>query len=178
MEVTFTRTGEKRYAVRVERERAPALHMHPAPGYDPLLPHDLVHFAAERAYGIAHGVFGQLAAGGDVRTFHRVEGAVDRRLRRRGERLVRAYAGDLARSEELTDRALRTWYRGRRPAGDEQLERACSDFDDLSRRWRTLGIGGSLTLQWPETPARIPVHSQRRRDFGPRRRSARGRAQV
>jgi hypothetical protein len=85
----------------------------------------------QSAYGIAHGVFGQLAAGGDVRTFHRVDGVVDRRLRRRGERLVRAYGAELGRSEALADRALRTWYRGPRPAADEQLERTCPDLDDL-----------------------------------------------
>ena len=58
MDVTFTRTGERRYGIRVEPARAPALVMNPAPGYDPLVPHDLVHFAAERECGIVLGVFG------------------------------------------------------------------------------------------------------------------------
>jgi hypothetical protein len=46
MKVTFTKTGLRRYAVRVEREAAPAVMMHPAPGYDDHLPHDLLHFVA------------------------------------------------------------------------------------------------------------------------------------
>ena len=45
MHVTFTRTGERRYAVAVVRPGAPRLIMDPAGGYDPLVPHDLAHFA-------------------------------------------------------------------------------------------------------------------------------------
>ena len=97
MEVTFKRTAQRRYAVVVNRPGASALAMHPAPGYDPLLPHDLAHFIVERECGIALGVFGQLAAGGDAATFHRSDGVVDRKLRRRGERLARENRAELGR---------------------------------------------------------------------------------
>jgi hypothetical protein len=36
--VTFTRTGERRYGVTVERPDAPTMRMHPAPGHDPAMP--------------------------------------------------------------------------------------------------------------------------------------------
>ena len=78
MEVTFRRTGERRYAVVAEPEGHPAVTMDPAPGFDPRLPHDLVHYAVEREHGIELGVFGQLAAGGNLRTFRRLDATPDR----------------------------------------------------------------------------------------------------
>jgi hypothetical protein len=173
MDVTFTRRGERRYAIGVERPGAPALVMDPAGGYDPLVPHDLAHFAVERAYGIAHGVFGQLAAGGDVRTFRRADGAVDRRLRRRGERLVRLCGDELARSERLAATAMRAWNRDVRPAADGALERVLESLDELSERWRVLDVGESLTLRWPPAPDGRALRAPARRTARPRRRRAR-----
>jgi hypothetical protein len=59
MKVIFKRTGERRYSVFVERDSAPEMMMHPAPGYDPFLPHDLLHFVAEAEWGLDGAVFGQ-----------------------------------------------------------------------------------------------------------------------
>ena len=105
MEVTFRRTGERRYAVVAAPDGHPPVTMDPAPGFDPRLPHDLVHYAVEREHGIELGVFGQLAAGGNLRTFRRLDATPDRRLRRRGERLAREHLGELARSERLAAEA-------------------------------------------------------------------------
>ena len=170
MEVTFRRTAERRYAVVVSRTAAPALHMHPAPGYDPLVPHDLAHFIVERECGIALGVFGQLAAGGDAATFHRVDGAVDRKLRRRGERLVRENRVDLAHSEQLVYRCMRTWRGGDRLAADGKIEQVCTSFDAVSERWQKLAVGESITLAWPRTsnPRRTSGQQARGRGRGSR----------
>ena len=113
MEVTSVRTGERRYAVIARPERWPAITMDPAPGFDPRLPHDLVHYAIEREHGIELGVFGQLAAGGNLRTFRRLDAMPDRKLRRRGEWLAREHLDQLARSERLAAEALRAWVAGR-----------------------------------------------------------------
>ena len=69
MQVTFTRTGERTYSIAAQRRRGDVLHMPRGPGYDPWLPHDVVHFVIERHFEIDRGVFGQLAAGGDAGTF-------------------------------------------------------------------------------------------------------------
>jgi hypothetical protein len=45
--VEFRKTGMRRYGVFVERETACVLVMHPAPAFDELLPHDLLHFVSE-----------------------------------------------------------------------------------------------------------------------------------
>jgi hypothetical protein len=64
MQVTFTRTGPRTYGIAADRGGGSVVHMPTGPGFDPWLPHDLVHFVVERHVGIVHGVFGQLAAGG------------------------------------------------------------------------------------------------------------------
>src|SRR4051794_37409015 len=147
MQVRFTRTGERRYGVFIERDDGTRLAMHPAPGYDAAIPHDLAHFVVERECAIAHGVFGQVAAGGTAGTFHPADGAVDRRLRRRADRLLRAHEADMVRSERLAQAAFGVWRTNQRPAPDA-LERVCARFDELSARWRALGVGESLTLEW------------------------------
>jgi hypothetical protein len=70
MKVHFIRSGERRYGMRIERTGAPVLVMDPAPGFDPDLPHDMVHFVVEAALKLNTGVFGQIAAGGDAGSFH------------------------------------------------------------------------------------------------------------
>ncbi|MBR2174894.1 hypothetical protein [Sphingopyxis sp.] len=70
MKVHFIRSGERRYGMRIERTGAPVLVMDPAPGFDPDLPHDMVHFVVEAALGLKAGVFGQIAAGGNAGSFH------------------------------------------------------------------------------------------------------------
>jgi len=157
MDVTFRRTGERRYSVTARPERWPPVTMDPAPGFDPRLPHDLVHYAVEREHGIELGVFGQLAAGGNLRTFRRLDARPDRKLRR-GERLAREHLDELGRSERLAAEAQRAWVRGPRPLAPESLERVCTRLDELSARWSTLGIGGTLTVDWPES-ARTPHHA-------------------
>jgi hypothetical protein len=86
MLVTFTRTGERRYAVRATLEGMPDVEMNPAPGYDPFMPHDLQHFIVERALGIDGAIYGQLAAGGTVGTFHSVVKPGDHRAASRARR--------------------------------------------------------------------------------------------
>lgn len=58
MEVTFTRTGERRYRVSVAGSDLVPSYMEPAPGYDPEPPHDMAHFIVENELGIQGGVFG------------------------------------------------------------------------------------------------------------------------
>lgn len=72
MEVEFRRTGERRYAVTIFRKSYAHIEMNPAPGYDPIMPHDLLHLAVESEIGLRCGIFGQIAAGGNAGTFHTI----------------------------------------------------------------------------------------------------------
>lgn len=183
MLVRFRKTGARRYAVLVERERAPALVAHPAPGYDDFLPHDLLHFVAEAEWGLDGAVFGQLAAGGDPGIFLPVEPELVAKWVRR--RKLRPKSHPKGRRSELLTFALeRAWYARRRkrrlPDGwddllaaarvdRERLARVVASLDEIAERWRDLRVGEALTLEWPR-PERRPAYARRpRREKGSRR---------
>jgi hypothetical protein len=92
--------------------------MDPAPGYDPLMPHDLLHLVVEAQLGLTNGIFGQLAAGGTAGTFHAITDAhVDirsaararRRLQKRGKKLLRDGRDDGNLSELATYICWQRW---------------------------------------------------------------------
>lgn len=170
------RTGERRYGVRVAVPGSEPQWMNSAPGYDPNLPHDLVHYVVEAELGLDSGVFGRVAAGGgalfappeDVRN-HRARRRQQRRQQQREERLRRddhAGQGDMAQSEYFTAICGMAWKlrHGRlREAPDwavpEQLsggeharmERVLGRLDCIAPLWNGLPFGGSLTFTWPDT---------------------------
>ena len=118
MEVQFRRTGERRYAIKICRKDLPSVEMDPAPGYDSIMPHDLLHFAVESELGLRRGVFGQLAEGGDAGTFHRIPSAgenrreaarIRRRALKRGDKLRREGRHESALSEHATYLCLYEW---------------------------------------------------------------------
>lgn len=118
MKAQFRRTGERRYAITIYREGLPTVEMNPAPGYDPIMPHDLMHLVVESELGLSLGVFGQLASGGNAGTFHPIstEGAprreaarLRRRESRRGEKLQLEGRQQAAQSERATSICLYEW---------------------------------------------------------------------
>ncbi len=118
MEVQFRRTGERRYAVTVYRNNQPPMEMNPAPGYDPLMPHDLLHFIVESELGLRHGIFGQIADGGNAGTFHPLASTDEsnreaarhrRRTSKRGEKLLHNGVRESAQSERATNLCLQAW---------------------------------------------------------------------
>jgi hypothetical protein len=119
MLVTFIRTGERRYAVRVTLDGERTVQMDPAPGYDPWMPHDLQHFIVEKCLGIEGGIFGRLAAGGTAKTFHAVaDGRSAReasRARRkqaaRDKKIMPGQTDDYMRSERATYICWHDWLR-------------------------------------------------------------------
>jgi len=142
------------------------------PGFDARLPHDLTHYAAELELAIAHGVFGQLALGGDVKTFRRLDGTPDRRLRRRGDRLLHLHHDEIAHSERVSHQAMVAWDRGGGAPEETGLEAVCARIELLSRRWCTVGIGGTVTVHWPEptgSHALLPAPTPDRRSAHRRR---------
>jgi hypothetical protein len=111
MILVFRRIGQRRYAIEAKRPPFPDVEMNPAPGYDGLMPHDLMHLVVEAQLGLTGGVFGQLAAGGDAGTFHpsfkpqetsRVAARVRHRQKARGKILIRKGRNESAQSERAT----------------------------------------------------------------------------
>ncbi|MEV4003310.1 hypothetical protein [Actinomadura sp. NPDC049753] len=172
MDVSFERTGERRYATVV---RLPGRHprrMDPAPGYDDQIPHDLVHYLVEAEMGLTSGVFGRAAAGGGGGFNETVEAPGDarrrareqRRLKKREAFLNRSDPGDMGRSEHLAGLCDLAWRRragARTPAWAERrpippedrpaVDRVLARLDELVPLWRDLPVGGSLTFTWPRT---------------------------
>jgi hypothetical protein len=118
MKVEFRRTGARRYAITIYREGLPPIEMNPAPGYDPIMPHDLLHLVVESELGLSLGVFGQVASGGNAGTFHPVATAgsssreaarLRRRASRRGENLLREGRDQAAQSERATYICWHEW---------------------------------------------------------------------
>jgi hypothetical protein len=188
MEIEFRRTGERRYAIIIHRPDRSMLEMSPAPGYDPLMPHDLLHYVVERELGLRSGIFGQIAKGGGAGTFHVIpttaagsrEAARQRRhLAKRDARLLREGRRDAAMSERAVYTCQQAWETrraalerrkadayGATKAGqtraqratmtndgisDECLTRICARLDELSCQWAKLGVGESVTVDWPDS---------------------------
>jgi len=164
MQVSFTRTGERRYRVVARRTGAPELVIEPAPGFDAHLPHDLVHFLVERHWGLREGIYGDLAAGGDAGTFRPTEGARDRRWVKKHAGLVTS-GRDMDRSEALAAAVFAAW-QGHRGAVERASDYARSAAalagvtaaelaavmpacDEAADAWRALRTGESMTLEWP-----------------------------
>jgi hypothetical protein len=171
MVVRFRRTGERRYGVFVERENAPALMMHPAPGYDEFLPHDVLHFVAEAEWGLDGAIFGQLAAGGDAGSFWPIQQElVSKAMRRRRRTRGRPRSRPRGRRSELLAGVLEVAWkarhgRARRPKDwDERLAAArvtperveviAASLDELAERWHALRIGEEIALEWPRPERR------------------------
>jgi hypothetical protein len=145
VEVTFTRTAERRYSATITRERWGTVSMM-CPGYDTWLPHDLVHFVAEAECRIEYGLFGRYAAGFDP------SGNTNR-----FSELVKGQ-GQL--SERIVTEATRAWKAAaaghRATTVSPEIARVVARLEELAPRWHALRIGESLTLPWP-WPERLPT---------------------
>jgi len=172
MTLVFRRTGQRRYAVEAQRPGFPDLEMNPAPGYDPRMPHDMMHLVVEAKLGLTRAVFGQLAAGGDAGTFHLFlksdEGSREiararNRVKTRGRKLLKEGRDDCAQSERAAHICWSEWssrssLRKPRTASEpaqlpvltpRKLDEICKHLDELSAQWSGLKVGESMAVEWP-----------------------------
>ena len=171
MIVVFRRTGQRRYAVEAKRELFPDLEMNPAPGYDPLMPHDLMHLVVEAQLGLKRGIFGQLAAGGDAGTFHppfttekssRELTRIRRRVKARGQKLVSKGRDEAVQSERAAFICWNVWMARSKSSNrisratsselldDKKMSEICEQLDQLSSHWSRLEVGESMAVSWPD----------------------------
>ena len=156
MKVVFERVDARRYLIGVVRDGrydvGPDVPVRPAPGHADV-PHDLVHFAVEEQLGLRLGIYGQIAAGGDVGGFF-VPAPADRHPagdKRRSDRLGRAGRVDAARSELVA--GLAHTGRLQRTAGVLTVrERTAVDrrLVELLTAWESTAPGGRLVLTWTD----------------------------
>lgn len=175
MKVAFRKTGERRYAVTVAVDGKPAQTVDPAPGFDPLIPHDLVHYTVEAVAGHTSGVFGRAARGAG--TFLVREAAVGmsardlQRARRHQQKREASVArrdaasnGDMATSERLAA-VCDLVFRRRAgqiadvlrappelPTSREEsriVTQVVERLEVLAPLWRALPVGAALAFTWP-----------------------------
>lgn len=172
MQVIFRRTGERSYAVIVAVRGEATQTMNPAPGFDPNIPHDLVHYVVEAELGLEAGVFGRAARGGG--TFYAAAAASNSReqarTRRKQARRELALRRERANEEQLQtserfaalcDGAWRRRHAQRANSGSgtptsllsavdaARVERVLLRLDQLAPLWNQLGVGGELAFTWP-----------------------------
>ena len=171
MLAVFRRTGSRRYAVEIRREDFPDVEMNPAPGFDPHMPHDLMHLVVEAQLGLKRGIYGQLAAGGTAGTFHvaiksdessRALSRTATRVRSRGKKLMKKGRDDCDQSERAAFICWQEWTaRSSSKAQTElpqtmaelnkrKLDEICRHLDELSSKWSNLKVGESMTVRWPD----------------------------
>ena len=174
MVLVFRRTGERRYAVEALRPGLPVVEINPAPGYDPRIPHDMMHLVVEAQLGLSRGIFGQLAAGGNAGTFRlatendqssRETSRARKRVTKRGKRLLKNGRDDCQESERATWICWQAWLarsssreiikpsKGA-PAfetlNQSKLDEIYKHLDELSSHWSGLYIGQSVAVSWPD----------------------------
>jgi len=149
MVLIFRRTGERQYVVRAKRSSLPDVEMNPAPGYDPFMPHDLMHLVVEAQLGLKRGIFGQLALGGDAGTFH-VPGTqlksreltrVRNHQRAKGKKLLREGRNDCLHSEYA---AFIFWKAWQRRSSSEKRHPQFSEAEQMAYQGK--GIVGTSEL--------------------------------
>ncbi len=117
MRVEFQKTGEKRYAVSIWQDGKAVLKMDPAPGFDLLMPHDMLHFLVEQKLGLRRGIFGQIALGGTASSFSQTTSnnsnkRASARLRRKSakrDKNLQKHSDDYDQSERATMICLYDW---------------------------------------------------------------------
>ena len=116
MKVEFSKTGAKRYAVKILHDDAPVYEMNPAPGFDNLMPHDLCHFIVEQVLHIENAIFGQAAKGSG--TFRNLPSETSndkndsrqrRKAKQKAKKSVKQNSEDYAKSERATYICWQNW---------------------------------------------------------------------
>lgn len=150
MRVEFHRTGAKHYGIVVLRENLPILEMKKAPGFDPLMPHDLLHFLVEQEFGLHNAIFGQVASGGTAGTFlqHPAEdkntkkdSRQRRKIKQQGKKMLKNGIDECAQSERATYICWQDWLahsnnRALQNQAREMKETAQSIFGQMERAER------------------------------------------
>ena len=134
MLLVFRRTGNRRYAVVAKRAEMPDVEMDPAPGYNQLIPHDLMHLVVEAKLGLARGIFGQLAAGAGTFRLRvksdessRDVARLRKRMMKRGEKTMRQGLDDCLQSERATYICWQAWLARSRATEQRKTARTMSD---------------------------------------------------
>lgn len=134
MQIEFHKVAQRRYAVKILREKLPVLEMNPAPGFDDLMPHDMCHLIVEQVLNIENAIFGQLKKNGNAGTFRNAPNEAfnsknDSRQRRKaaqkGKKMVKENIEDYQKSERATYICWQNWLEN---SDDENLRKQAEEM--------------------------------------------------
>jgi hypothetical protein len=151
MKLTFTRTRQRGYSLKIEGPGIATAIMDPAPGYHERLPHDAAHFIVESELGITGGIFGQMSKGGILRPAEG-DARVQRKAKKKREAVFKANSDDALFSEHAVYAAQSRWEKHdiipdtKIPQTD--LDRLIAKFEEFAAEWSQLAVGSSITLEW------------------------------
>ncbi|WP_067541717.1 hypothetical protein [Nocardia crassostreae] len=175
MDVTFKRTGARRYSTVVSDAVHGVRELDPAPGYHDDVPHDLAHYVVECELGLTDAVFGRAARGGGMfrpvpqgRRDSREERRQARKQRKKEDRMRdgdHSSGREMGLSERLAGLSLVHWVRRHDPSArppdwapaaaeldadtSAALDRIGERLDALAPVWRELRVGEELRFRWP-----------------------------
>jgi hypothetical protein len=170
MKVEFRRDGDTQYSVHVHRRDGVVVSL-PGAGGRWQVPHDLAHFATERALDMAGGVFGSIAAGAMFDRMTVVSGRQRRDPGQRSQEVLRANTRSRSitvaetmtsivheavqhdRTSALMKRAQGTWGTVREdefPYTLQQFQTAIRDLRELTHEWNATPGRACLAVEWPD----------------------------
>lgn len=180
MQLRLTRLDERRYETVITRSDGVTFHVKGV-GHMGTIPHDLAHFAVERALGIRGGFWGSVADGAVFGSLTHIGGRRKPRAAQRSNAILKENKDVLTATEILVglfDQAMAeglgpespalrerlrryTWVPAgsrRRQFTDAEIVAVCAGWRDMLETWQALPVGGTMELTWPER-----LHDARRR---------------
>jgi hypothetical protein len=173
MILQLTRLDDRRYETVITRSDGVTFHVKGV-GHMGVIPHDLAHFAVEQGLGIRGGFWGSVAQGALFGSLTHVDGRRPPHTEKRSQEILKRNTGELTETEVLVglfnqamedglgpDSPELRFRLGRyvwTPPGqqprrftDSDIRRVCELWTKIQEEWRTLQIGGTMELIWPES---------------------------
>ncbi len=170
MLLRLTRLDERRYETVITRSDGVTWHVKGV-GHMSAIPHDLAHFAIERALRIRRGFWGSVADGAVFGSLTHVSGRRKPHAAARSAEVLKANKDELTATEILVglfNQALEEGLGPESPVLRERLRRylwtphghqprqftdaeiaaACAGWREMLALWQGLAIGGTLELVW------------------------------
>lgn len=169
MEITFTKTDQRKYETLVRRDDGVVLSV-PSPDRPASLPHDMAHYLVERELKLERGFWGCVAAGAVFDNLKVISGRRPPHAEDRSKAVIKAAGQQLAVSElylcvmvgvvrdgkendwpvvcSRLDEVWRPFKEPRWPVSAEEALRLGQAFREAEAQWQALPVGQSITVSW------------------------------
>jgi hypothetical protein len=169
MQLAVKRLGERKYETRITRSDGVVFHVLGV-GHMFEIPHDLAHYAIEKALGLRYGFWGSVADGAVFPTMTYVSGRKRPKAEETSRAVLKKNAAHLTEAEslvrifdaamekglslhELKMRLNQRWAPPELPKrefGEDDISKVRAAWLDVQAQWKHLPIGEELTVIWPD----------------------------